>query len=135
MHPTDSASVARCSNFPEPDKSHRLADATQPDSGLPNSCLKAEYLGVATVRLSASRPTKRVWLDTGVRLDADDIFIDLRPGEGRTVTFTGLHGLPICVRALDTDPMTITLHTGAVRETGAVQETGTAEAQSVGGRA
>ena len=120
----DGEVVARCADFPEPYKYHRFADASHPDSGL-----NAEYLSATSLRLSASRPTKGVWLDAGVPMDCDDNFIDLRPGEARTVTFASLNGLPICVRALDTDPMTTALH----RED--VQETGTLHAQSVGGPA
>ncbi|WP_407542010.1 glycoside hydrolase family 2 TIM barrel-domain containing protein (plasmid) [Deinococcus radiomollis] len=120
----DGAVVARAADFPEPYKYHRFADAMQPDSGL-----HAEYLSATTVRLSASRPTKGVWLDAGVRLDVDDNFIDLRPGEPRTVRFSTPNGLPICVRALDTDPMTITLQQGAVQGSGAK------ETEHVGGRA
>ncbi|ULH16984.1 hypothetical protein MF271_17550 (plasmid) [Deinococcus sp. KNUC1210] len=110
--------VARCADFPEPYKYHRFTDPDHPDAGL-----HAEYLNATTVRLRASRPTKGVWLDTGVRLDCDDNFIDLRPGEVRTVTFSGLNGRPIRVRALDTEPVTIRLHERVP------------EAQSVGGSA
>ncbi|MGY2896359.1 beta-mannosidase [Deinococcus sp. UYEF24] len=120
----DGEVVARCSDFPEPYKYHRFAGTEPSDSGL-----HAEFLSATTLRLSASRPTKSVWLDAGVRLDCDDNFIDLRPGEARTVTFSSLNGLPLSVRALDINPMTISLH-----ETD-TQEVGTAEVQAVGGRA
>jgi len=114
--------VARCADFPEPYKYHRFAGTEPSDSGL-----HAELLSATTLRLSASRPAKGVWIDAGVRLDCDDNFIDLRPGEARTVTFSSLNGLPLSVRALDIDPTTISLH-----ETD-TEEVGTAEVQAVGG--
>ncbi|WP_407572633.1 glycosyl hydrolase 2 galactose-binding domain-containing protein [Deinococcus altitudinis] len=125
----DGRVVARATDFPEPYKYHQFADPSQPATVETSTGLHAEYLSATTVRLSASIPTKGVWLDAGVPLDCDDNFIDLRPGEPRTVTFTSLDGLPLRVRALDTDPVTITLHRKAAEDSEATQ------AEPVGGRA
>ena len=92
------AVVSRSSDFPEPYKYHRFGDTG----------LRAEQLSATSVRLSADRPTKGVWLDAGVRLDWDDNFIDLRPGEPRTLTLSRALALPLSVRALDTEAMTVT---------------------------
>lgn len=96
---TDDKALARSADFPEPYKYH---DYARPD-------LRAEYLSPTTLRLSARRPTKGVWLDAGTRVGWDDNFLDLRPGEARVVSAPDLAGRPVSVRALDTAPLSVTL--------------------------
>lgn len=91
--------VSRTSDFPEPYKYHDHSGAV----------VQAEYLSPTTLRLQASRPTKGVWLDAGTRMDWDDNFIDLRPGESRTITAPSLGGCPVRIRALETQPVTLAL--------------------------
>lgn len=97
--------VARSADFPEP---YKYRDFASPD-------LQVEYLSATTLRLRASRPTKGVWLDVGEKADWDDNFIDLRPGEVRTVTAPDLGGRPVHVRALDTQAVTASLHESVSR--------------------
>ena len=74
--------VSRASNFPEPYRYHDHSDTE----------LRAEVLASTLLRLSATRPTKGVWLDAETRTEWSDNFLDLRPREPRTVTFSPPRG-------------------------------------------
>lgn len=83
--------VARAAEFPEPFKYHDF----------PNPELSVEVLGENTLRLTARKPAKGVWLDTDRAAHWDDNFLDLRPGEARTVTARDLGGQTVRLRFLN----------------------------------
>ncbi|UBV44455.1 hypothetical protein LAJ19_16855 (plasmid) [Deinococcus taeanensis] len=82
--------VARASHFPEPYKYHDFGPVP----------LKVEVQPEGSVRLVSDRPAKGVWLSAGPGTAWSDNFLDLRPGEVRTVRLCAPDVQTVRVRAL-----------------------------------
>lgn len=82
--------VARSSEFPEPYKFYHFADPE----------LDIEYISENSIKITAHKPVKGVWLDTDQSVSWNDNFIDLRAGESRVVEASDLKGQTVRVRYL-----------------------------------
>ncbi|GEM47876.1 beta-mannosidase [Deinococcus cellulosilyticus] len=92
----DDQVVARSSEFPEPYKYFHFADPQ----------LQLEYLNDHSIRITAQKPVKGVWLDAGASVGWNDNFIDLRAGESRVLEAPDLAGRTVQVRYLGADQAT-----------------------------
>ncbi|GGJ59118.1 beta-mannosidase [Deinococcus roseus] len=84
--------VARSSHFPEPYKYHTFADPELVVEHLENS-----------IKITAQKPVKGLWLDTRHKTDWNDNFIDLQPGETRILEAPNLQGRTLTLRYLGAD--------------------------------